>query len=238
MIPGNSGVATQFIANGFNMPKFNTVKFNALPHHSPCAVLVTSDCCQPHRLSGFRRHRLLQQPPDPPETSSPISFSGGIVRAHDHQNDNGHTGVSWTNAILRRADTQEPMGRLDASQLGGGPTSNRPPHEYRRIPPVDNHRKDRNGFRHFAQFTFSYEPRSVANIGQMPVVRADDIAWPGSSMVDRNRSSTQQRFHSLVRNALLPAFGIRSKIRVPSFLARSTSRRNARARSTNSSGSS
>lgn len=118
VIPGNSGVATLFITNGFNMPKFNTVKFNALPHHSPCAVLVTSDCCQPHRLSGFRRHRLLQQPPDP-ETSSPISFSGGIVRAHDHQNDNGHTGVSRTNAVLRRADTQEPMGRIDASQLGG-----------------------------------------------------------------------------------------------------------------------
>ncbi|MCR8896841.1 hypothetical protein NWF34_07695 [Gordonia sp. GONU] len=125
VIPGNSGVATQFIANGFNMPKFNTVKFNALPHHSPCAVLVTSDCCHLYARTG-RNHTGSPVPSAPsspatarPGTSSPISFSGGIVRAYDHRNDNGHTSASWTNAVLRRADTQEPMGRLDASQLGG-----------------------------------------------------------------------------------------------------------------------
>lgn len=218
------------------MPKFNTVKFNALPHHSPCAVLVTSDCCQPHRLSGFRRHRLLQQPPDP-ETSSPISFSGGIVRAHDHQNDNGHTGVSWTNAVLRRADTQEPMGRLDASQLGG-PTSNRPPHEYRRIPRstitekiemdfviLRNSRSRMNrevlrisGRCPWSAQTTSHGPARQWSTGTGPRLSSASTAWCGMRCSQRS------------------AFA--SKIRVPSFLARSTSRRNARARSTNSSGSS
>ena len=54
------GVAGEFVVSGFSTPasstrEFSTVEFNALPHHSPCAVLVTSDRCHLYARTG-RNH--------------------------------------------------------------------------------------------------------------------------------------------------------------------------------------
>lgn len=63
------GSGAPFVVSGFNTPEFNTVEFNALPHHSPCAVLVTSDCCHLYARTG-RNHTGT---PGPSAPSSPAT---------------------------------------------------------------------------------------------------------------------------------------------------------------------
>ncbi|GAB98978.1 hypothetical protein GONAM_06_00880 [Gordonia namibiensis NBRC 108229] len=114
------------------MPEFNTVEFNALPHHSPCAVLVTSDCC--HLYARTRRihaaHRIPSAPFSPaaadPGTSLPITATGGIVRAYDRPYDGGHTDVCCANTVQRRADTKRLWDGSEPHNSGAPVSNGRP----------------------------------------------------------------------------------------------------------------
>lgn len=79
------------------MPEFNTVEFNALPHHSPRAALVKSDCCHLYARTGRNRaaHRF---------TFGAVVSSSRLTLGEYRSAPRGY---------------QEPMGRVGASQLGG-----------------------------------------------------------------------------------------------------------------------